>query len=146
MSPPPKTTETKEKKHILAKFKRYKTKNKLSAEDAAEITGYSLRTLQSWMVKLGQRNLPKRKTPVRKALLDDISQRIRRFIQDEFGSMRGAGYRPIEIDVVVKKAEELSEKFNSLTPANKKQQIYRSLKKFQSDCLYFHVHVHIPSH
>ncbi len=71
--------------------------------------------------------------PVRKALLDDISECISQFIWDEFGSMRGAGYCPIEIDVVVKKAEELSEKFNSLTPANKKQQIYRWLKKFQSE-------------
>lgn len=133
MSPPPKTTETKEKKQILAKFKRDKTKNKLSAKDAAKITGYSLRTLQSWMAKLGQRDLPKRKTPVRKALLDDISERILQFIRDEFGSTRGAGCRPIEIDVVVKKAEELSEKFNSLTPANKKQQIYRLLKKFQNE-------------
>lgn len=145
MSPlPPKTSATKTtlpkttmdgKQRIIAKFKRYKTKNKLSAEDAAKITGYSLRTLQSWMAKLGQQQ-PKRKTPVRTAFLDDVTEGILQFIRDEFGSGRVAGRccRPIDIvDVVVKKAEELSPNFNAVTPAAKKQQIYRLLKKFKSE-------------
>ena len=72
------------RKQILAKFKRFKTKNKLCAEDAAKITGYSLRTLQLWMAKLGQHDFPKRKTPILKAFLDDISADILQFIRDEY--------------------------------------------------------------
>ena len=42
---------------------------KLSAEDAAKSTGYSLRTLQLWRAKLGQK-LTKRKATIRKACID----------------------------------------------------------------------------
>jgi hypothetical protein len=116
------------RKQIIANFKRNKTKNELSSEDAAKITGYSLRTLQSWIAKLGQK-LPRRKTPIRKTYFDDIREGLIKFIRDEYE--RGRGH--IETNVVIKEAKQLCPKFKGKNPSSKKQQIYRLMKKIKCE-------------
>ena len=107
-----------DRKNLLRKYDEY-VLNGLSHSDAGKKVGRSCRVIRLWRQKFNQPKL------VRKSKIYHIEKQLIEFIKEEYEK----GGRRIVQRVIIKKAEDMCDKYRALSDNAKQQLIKRLMKK-----------------